>query len=313
MLIPFMVAEALRQDGWYLRSVIPWVKKNPMPESVQDRPATAIEYLFLFSKKARYYWDGEAVRREHAPKSLTHRGGGKAGGHPDHQDAVGKVASGNWGAWDKARIIDPAGRAFRNSDPFFDSWQGLWCDEDGDPLALVVNPAALKEAHFASFPPKLVEPFVRAATSERGCCPTCGAPWRRVTKPTPEYQATLERLRSDPAWKGARRAEAIAIGNAFGSRATREPAGYQTLGWEPGCACPPAEPVPCVVLDPFGGSGTTGLVADRLGRSAVLIELNPEYAEMARRRIADDAPMLTNGAVTVAVPEQVGLFDEVSA
>jgi adenine-specific DNA methylase len=65
----------------------------------------------------------------------------------------------------------------------------------------------------------------------------------------------------------------------------------ETTGWRPTCTCPPAEPEPCTILDPFGGAGTTGLVADRMGRDAILIELNPEYAEMAKRRIEHDAPM----------------------
>ena len=65
-----------------------------------------------------------------------------------------------------------------------------------------------------------------------------------------------------------------------------------TKGWEPACECPDAPPVPCKVLDPFGGAGTVGLVADRLGRDSTLLELNPEYAELARKRLIDDAPLL---------------------
>jgi DNA methylase len=65
----------------------------------------------------------------------------------------------------------------------------------------------------------------------------------------------------------------------------------RTVGWRPGCACPPHAPVPCTVLDPCAGAGTTGLVADRLGRDAVLVELHPGYAELARRRVVGDAPL----------------------
>ena len=79
-----------------------------------------------------------------------------------------------------------------------------------------------------------------------------------------------------------------------GARATikRMGDGYdtQTIGWSPSCSCDAAV-IPCIVLDPFGGAGTTGLVADRLQRNAILIELNPQYAEMAKRRITDDAPL----------------------
>jgi hypothetical protein len=70
----------------------------------------------------------------------------------------------------------------------------------------------------------------------------------------------------------------------------------KTLGWSPSCTCDAGfaalmSPAPCTVLDPFGGAGTTGLVADRLQRNAILIELNPSYAAMAERRIHNDAPL----------------------
>ena len=68
-----------------------------------------------------------------------------------------------------------------------------------------------------------------------------------------------------------------------------EPPSSKTTGWTPTCSCPEHKPVPATVLDPFGGAGTTGLVADRLQRRAILIELNAAYAEMSRRRVADDA------------------------
>jgi hypothetical protein len=67
--------------------------------------------------------------------------------------------------------------------------------------------------------------------------------------------------------------------------------GGETIGWQPGCTCDAGEPVPCVCLDPFGGSGTVGLVADQLGRDSILIDLNPEYVTMAKRRITGDAPL----------------------
>ena len=64
-----------------------------------------------------------------------------------------------------------------------------------------------------------------------------------------------------------------------------------TVGWGASCLCPAAAPIPATVLDPFGGAGTTALVADRAGRSAILIELNPDYAEMADQRITGDSPL----------------------
>jgi hypothetical protein len=77
----------------------------------------------------------------------------------------------------------------------------------------------------------------------------------------------------------------------------------QTTGWRPFCACPPHAPVPCTVLDPCAGAGTTGLVADRLGRDAVLVELNPEYVEMIGRRVLGDAPLFAEVEVSAAASE----------
>lgn len=129
-------------------------------------------------------------------------------------------------------------------------------------------------AHFATFPPDIPERCIKAGTSERGACPHCGAPWTRVTE-----TETMEIRRSARTHeKGRTRASGTM---------TKAPSS-KTIGWLPGCECPDNDPVPCTVLDPFGGAGTTGLVAAKFGRDAVLCELNPAYAEMARARITGD-------------------------
>ena len=137
-----------------------------------------------------------------------------------------------------------------------------------------------KEAHFATFPPDLIRPCILAGTSERGCCPKCGAPWVRCVE-----RAGIEASRDTEPCKKAR-----GVGREGNGRDRALPGGYtaehRTTGWRPGCECG-GEPVPCVVLDPFFGAGTTGLVAKQEGRGYVGIELNPEYVDMARRRIAD--------------------------
>ena len=136
-------------------------------------------------------------------------------------------------------------------------------------------------AHFATFPPKLVEPCIKAGTSEHGCCATCGAPYHREPREKPGL-GTWTKDRAQSASTSPER-----------SRHWRQTHKHQPTDrdeWSPGCACA-APVVPCTVLDPFGGAGTVGLVADRLGRNAVLIELNPEYLELARSRIANDAPL----------------------
>ena len=144
-----------------------------------------------------------------------------------------------------------------------------------------------KEAHFATFPPDLVRPCILAGTSEKGCCPNCGAQWKRVTDKSFVPQA-------DCSAATAIRSEGQQDDSSRWTGSTRGSAAHRTTGWEPSCACARQSPVPAIVLDPFGGAGTTGLVAAELNRSAVLIELNEASVDIARRRIE---PLLTQGSL----------------
>lgn len=162
MMMPSRLAMALQVDGWILRSMMPWVKRSAMPESVTDRPSTAVEYWFLFSKQARYYWDADAVRHEISQTTLDHNSGGlphRTG--PNGLDTVQRSV-GNGSA--QSLGVAAAGRNRRNSDWFFESWQGMLLDDQDEPIALVVNPAGFSGAHFATFPPKLIEPMVKASS-----------------------------------------------------------------------------------------------------------------------------------------------------
>lgn len=286
LMIPFRAALALQADGWYLRSVIPWVKRNPMPESVLDRPSGAIEYVFLLAKSESYYWDADSVRA--ATVSLDPR-------HPSYRPNSAAISENGRKEYSakhemSARQYSEAGRNRRNSDWFFESWQGLMLDEEGEALALVVNPAPFAGAHYATFPPKLIEPMIRASTSERGQCPACGKPWERVTEPA--LVPTRKAAKTFVVDERDEKADA----NDQGSN--RQKDGHKpgwiradtTVGWRAGCEHT-AEPVPQRVLDPFGGAGTVGLVADRLGRDATLCELSPDYSAMGSTRIVSDAPL----------------------
>lgn len=182
--IPWRVAFALQADGWYLRQDIIWAKPNPMPESVRDRCTKAHEYVFLLSKGPRYHYDHDAIREE--PTGRT------------NEMRFSKSADLNGKAHAESYQLDGSVGANRRS---------VW----------TVATQPFKEAHFATYPPELIEPCILAG------CPQGGA-----------------------------------------------------------------------VLDPFGGAGTTGLVADRLQRNAILIELNPTYAEIARKRLEGDAGMFSN-------------------
>jgi DNA modification methylase len=183
--IPWRVAFALQADGWYLRSDIIWNKPNPMPESVRDRPTKSHEYIFLLAKSDSYYYDADATKEERDSVSLYpgNKDPGKIQGTKAHQGGNSQFRDSRQRAWG-----DLSGRNKRS----------VW----------TVATKPCKDAHFATFPPKLIEPCILAG------CPAGG-----------------------------------------------------------------------VVLDPFSGAGTTGVVAKQHGRSYVGIELNPEYIEMSRKRI----------------------------
>lgn len=138
-------------------------------------------------------------------------------------------------------------------------------------------------AHFAVFPPKLPELCIKSSTSEKGCCPKCGAPWARVV--------ASRRLTRPELPKSDARYRPNVYNGAYGDINGHGDAGYRetsTLGWRPTCLCNAGDPVPCRVLDPFSGAGTTNLVAEQLGRDSVGIDTSAEYVEMARERLAND-------------------------
>jgi hypothetical protein len=156
-----------------------------------------------------------------------------------------------------------------------------------DVWTIATSPFA--EAHFATFPPELAERCIKAGTSHGGCCATCGAPYVRET--------VSERKPDRPGRVQGGEGDSLASAHGQDGRAgSRYVKSVTTVDWGADCNCFDVS-VPCTVLDPFGGSGTTGLVADRLQRNAVLIELNPEYAAMAKRRLTNDAPLFAEVAL----------------
>ena len=175
------------------------------------------------------------------------------------------------------------------------------------------RPAGFADAHFATFPEWLVEPLVKAGTSEKGCCPECGKPWVRVMVPTrPSNDMRDMGGKALAQEKGARARRLAARTQAARDRGEDHDnplGGVKTLAWRPACKCR-ADSVPCTVLDPFSGAGTVALVAARLGRRAVGIEAKADYNAMALKRIgqglapatfvdesiADAAPLFTQEA-----------------
>ena len=162
--IPWRLAFALQADGWYLRSDIIWSKPNPMPESVTDRPTKAHEYVFLLTKRARYFYDADAVREDHTSYGDYERRKNKLKlGNTDHPRS--DLHCDKKGFRDRKEYYSPNGRNRRT----------VW--------EIATQPTP--EAHFATFPEALVEPCIKAGTSERGCCSVCGAPWVRVVEIIP--------------------------------------------------------------------------------------------------------------------------------
>lgn len=188
--IPWRVAFALQADGWVLRQDIIWHKPNPMPESVTDRCTKAHEYIFLLSKSPRYYFDAPSI----------------------YESAVTNAANKNWTEkdYDQSMLADKQANGVKGRPVGVAGYSAPGKRNRRDVWTVATKP--YKGAHFATFPPDLIEPCVLA-----GC------------------------------------------------------------------------PVGGLVLDPFGGSGTTGMVANQQGRDAWLCELNPEYAQLALERIGPGA------------------------
>jgi len=271
-LIPARLSLALQADGWFIRSHIAWCKKAPMPESVQDRPTSAWESIFLLSKAPKYFYDTEAVREERQYPEFVYKdasGYGDKNGHArrtDKQRGHSHRHAGfndRWDAMPKAEQM-ANGRNLRN----------FW----------LLGPEPYPEAHFATFPSEVPRRAIKAGTSEWGCCPECLNPWTRTKEPTPEYAAHLNRDWADYDKDSAEgRGHSVSDQRPTKRNGASLTAAYVTTGWQPTCKHN-LTPIPCTVLDPFGGSFTTCQTAIRLGRRAVAIELNPSYVELGMKR-----------------------------
>ena len=264
--MPWRVAFALQSDGWWLRSDIIWSKPNPMPESVKDRPTKAHEYIFLLSKSERYFYDAEAIKESAIEGTDLGLLRGRSFSDPANVAWHAKSIQDRQNAGIDSRT---AGDGRRNK-------RTVW----------EITTAPFAEAHFATFPSALIEPCILAGCPDK-CCAKCGAPWVRE----------VERVDTGKTQKMADGWDTGSGGHGTIHRNGREKGELgkpvmrnETVGFSPSCSCNAAT-VPGTCLDPFGGAGTTGLVADRLGRNAILIELNPDYAAMAHRRISGDSPM----------------------
>lgn len=289
--VPWRVAFALQADGWWLRSDIIWEKPNPMPESVTDRPTRAHEYLFLLAKSSRYFYDAEAIREPVTLSSIKRYE--LAEGRSENPPAYGDYKAGSGRGQSRGQHADhlvlggkrdkQRGHS-RRHDGFNDRWDLMTMEEQ---CALMRNKRSVweiatepfLEAHFATFPQKLVEPCILAGTSEKGACGKCGAPQERMVERTvlpPPDRQNNNRFKHDSMTT-----------HGEGEATLRNVVRKETYGWRPACPCN-AGTMPCIVLDPFMGSGTSALVALRLNRNFLGIELNPDYVKMAESRISQE-------------------------
>ena len=260
MMIPNRVAIALQDAGWYIRSEIIWHKPNPMPESVRDRPTSAHEKIWLITKSKKYYYDADAIR-EPTTDATKQRMKSSWNGNQKKNYVSGEEQNHlrNYFGSDKAKENALRGRNKRN----------VW----------TITTKPCKEAHFATFPKDLIEPCIKAGCPEKVCV-ECGTPYKK--------NYNRKRIRRDELDPSDYRYRPYKYKGGYEEINVKGDAGYQSsefIGFEKDCNCKTDKFESGVVLDPFAGAGTTGLVAKENNRNAVLIELNGEYMAMAKKRI----------------------------
>lgn len=283
--IPWMVAYALRDEGWYLRQDIIWQKPNPMPESVFDRTTKAHEYIFLLSKRPNYYYDAEAIKTDTI----------------DPEGDLRKYANQNWNnksAPDEFRNgIRPrsSGNKQRKNGSERDCPEGTGSNvcssvprvgtKANKRSVWTVSTKAFAGAHFATFPPDLIVDCIKAGTSEHGCCAECGKPYERIT--TKELMPTNKASYNSNTDKRDMDADLQDQGSNRQKDGHKPGWAYktETTGWQKMCKCEAEAIKPCVVFDMFSGSGTTAEVSGKLGRDWIAIEASPKYHKMSQERL----------------------------
>ena len=267
--IPWMLMFALKKMGFYWRCDAIWNKPNGKPESVKDRPIRTHEYVLFFSKSRRYYFDEWAIQE---PFSENEAGWLKTGAKTTCYGLDGATEP---GSEDKlTSTLGPRpntpGRRKRS----------VWN----------VNTEASSLPHYGAYPRRLIEPCVLASTSEKGCCSECGTPLERIFEDKGIVKHGGKRKLADA--PGAKLSE-----NSLFT--TGEIKTKNFVGWRYVCKHIGSSVIPCTVLDPFSGTGTTGEVSMKLFRRYIGIELNPRDIEITRLRLQNIYPLFTMNSVEV--------------
>lgn len=282
--VPWRLALALQEDGWWLRNAIIWHKANRLPHPVRDRLTASYEFIFLFAKSRQYSFNLDAIRIPHTYGEYDEDGNFEPAQrwlseNPDRTDRKLDQTEGQLG-----NLAGPPRRVGR----------GLYNSKGKNPGDVWLFPTQpFPGAHFAVFPPELPERCILAGTSDKGVCGSCATPWQPVVEKgefkTAKGGKPHSKEYTDAAWMGTdTRTSGVAADNSAGS-------GFgsyerKVVGWKPACDCGVEKPSRSVVLDPFSGSGTTGMVALKLGRDYIGCDLNPAYLEMAKARVVGGRP-----------------------
>ena len=309
IMIPAMVAIALRDSGYYLRSDIIWEKPNSMPASATDRCTNSHEHLFLLTKNNQYFYDAEAIKERCseanindflARKTLDNKGRGKKGTYdearPDltrsreaympkdfmrNKRSVWRVGEGGEEIW--RWLFENTTEEF-----FYPLLEKFISESENKNSVWSINTKPFKGAHFACFPQELIIDCIKAGSSEYGCCADCGAPWERIVERTAGESVSCPKTDAAHIARGGVGKPSGTVGKSGGGRINGT---TETIGWQPTCKCDTKEIVPSIILDCFGGAATTGVVARKLNRNFILIELNPEYVQIGNDRLSAELGM----------------------
>lgn len=259
-----------------MRSEVIWAKPNPMPESVKDRPTRSHETVFQLTKSPRYFYDTTAIAepvKESSLKRINQKGfGQQSGGAKDYGNTGGQNTNRSM-----RKTVENFAARVQSAERWDESEAPTRAKRDVWNIATIPYP----ESHFATFPPELIRTCILASTSERGACASCGAPWQRIV----ESEGSWEERKATGGTAGNRGTSADYQNGVHGEVSDHYLGGTaRKVGWEAGCACG-ATTVPCVVLDPFMGSGTTAAVCVEQGRDWLGFDLDERNAALVEKRL----------------------------